>query len=191
MFISRDTPLRQRSFESWPCLMALWLPPVSSPNLEPKGPLKPCQDQDKCASDRCIGWLYGEIRFPTTFQGLLWKPYSGKNHWAKSQECTVWQCCELDDFKASSVVIWGTAVPHVDPLTVVSDDVESLAILGWNRPCCPTTILFMTIPTCGPYFRAARLIGDYGGWFRLGKSTSAAIPFTDFFGTSWIKFDVP
>ena len=79
----------------------------------------------------------------------------------------------MDDLKASSVVIWGTAVSHVDPPWLWFQIGESLAILGWNKPCCPTTILLMTIPTWGPYFRAARLIGAYGGWFRLGKSTSS------------------
>ena len=105
--------------------------------------------------------------------GLLWKPYLAVRTIGQNPKSVHWQCCEMDDLKASSVVIWNTAVPHVDPLTVVSNDVESLAILGWNRPCSPTTILLMTIPTWGPYFRAARLIGDYGGWFRLGKSTSS------------------
>lgn len=121
----------------------------------------------------------------------LWKPYSGKNHWAKSQECTVWQCCEMDDFKASSVVIWGTAVSHVDPPWLWFQMTWNLLQYWDEIGCVALRVYFLW-----QYLHGAYSSGQHG-WLvtMVGGSDwanqQAAIPFTDSFGTSWIKFDVP
>lgn len=103
-----------------------------------------------------------------------------------------WQCCEMDDWKASSVV--GVLLfPMWTPLTVVSNDVESLAILGWNRLCCPTAILLMTIPIyMGPIVQGSTV--DWCLWWvvqtgQINKQQNLSLTFLEHRGSNLMYRD--
>ena len=98
----------------------------------------------------------------------------------------------MDDWKASSVV--GVLLfPMWTPLTVVSNDVESLAILGWNRLCCPTAILLMTIPIyMGPIVQGSTV--DWCLWWvvqtgQINKQQNLSLTFLEHRGSNLMYRD--
>lgn len=97
----------------------------------------------------------------------------------------------MDDWKASSVVIWGTAVPQVDPPWLWLQMTWNLLQYWDEIGCGALRLYFLWL-----YLHGAHTSGQHG-WLvpMVGDSNwanqQAAIRFTDFFGTSWIKFDVP